>query len=105
MITVNKNASVDICMADETYYMNSIDNVLTYLKNELKLALDGVILNSRVNIDGEYYAYEIYSKRLGALGLITMNDLKILKLGGTVKIFLHTPDREEHQMLKKFGYC
>lgn len=41
MITVNKNASVDICMADETYYMNSIDNVLTYLKNELKLALDG----------------------------------------------------------------
>lgn len=104
MITVNKNASIDICMADETYYKASIDNVVTYLRDELKLVLDGVILESRVNIHDDYYAYEIYSKRLGALGLITVNDLKTLQIGGIVKIFLHTPDREEHQMLQRLGY-
>ena len=105
MITINKNASVDICFEDDNYCKNSIDNIITYLKDELKLVLDGVILESRVNIHGDYYAYEIYSKRLGALGLITVNDLKTLQIGGIVKIFLHTPDREEHQMLKKLGYC
>lgn len=102
MIKINEN-SIDIDFSAEIYSNNFIDSVIAYLKDELKLVLDGIIIEQRKTEQGEIYAYMIFSKRLCVVGVITNHDLKAIRLGIVTRIFLHTPDREEHQTLQRLG--